>query len=73
MTGLGPGKCLSVSLAMLKIQVVDWRSLWSPPEAATFHDSDKPFEEGMCLKLGLHTPDFHGKPDGFSLPSPGDA
>lgn len=48
-------------LAMLKIQVIDWRSLWSPPEAATFHDSDRPFEEGMCLKLGLHTPDFYGK------------
>lgn len=46
---------------MLKIGLIDWRSLWSPPGAATFHDSERPFEEGVCLKLGLHTPDFHGE------------
>lgn len=57
MTGLGPGKCpCHVQDSGDRLEV-----LWSPPKAAAFHDSDGPFKEGMYFKLGLHTPDFHGK------------
>lgn len=36
-------------------------SLWWPPEAVTFDDSDGPFEEMTCLELGFHIPDLHAK------------
>lgn len=40
---------------------MSWSSLWSLPEVASFHDSDGPFEEEMCLKLEHYNPDFHAK------------
>lgn len=43
------------SRACTRMEGVDCRSSWSPPEAAASHDSDGPFEEAACLKLGLHT------------------
>lgn len=58
---LGPRTCSSLSLAMLRSALRWWTSLWWPPEAVTFDDSDGPFEEVTCLKLGLHSPDLHAK------------
>ena len=62
--------------AQVWIEVLSWWSLWSRPEVATFHCSDGPFEEAMCLKLERHNSRFSCKRkkklDCFSLPRPGD-